>query len=271
MKYVSKSRSVIIGLAILIAISTIVIFAATQQQSEFRQISKDIRVENKTNSLIVESLTEIRKRQNILTKADSANLRTFEITLKNNSKKPIVNFSLLLMDAQSNERTTQGVERGGMTDDWSLLPNETDVNRFSAASKGEIVLVIAAVLFDDGTEEGNPDEILRLRNIRTGIKLAYEQIVPILQQSLNESELTNSSLAIQSIEKEISSISDEKILGHQKAGFLQAKNFILSGFVDIRNNLKSKSVYSSESEMKNIYNSEIAERLATIQRTIARF
>lgn len=267
MKYVLNSRSILVALVILITISVIVVFASTQYQQEFQQISKDIRVENRTQSLIVESLTEIRKPEG------QVDLRTFEVKLKNNSEKPIVNFSLIISDASTNENTTKGIERGGMTNEWSLLPNEIDVNRFSAESKGEIVLIIAAVLFDDGTGSGDSTELLRLRNIRTGIKLAYRQIVPILQRNLNQNETISSTSRIQSLKKEVASISDEKVPMNQKRGFSQAKDFFITELEDLKNKLSSKSnlVFSSESELKRIYTSEIAEQVSRLERVIAQF
>lgn len=273
MKYIPNSRITIITLVILIVVSAVIVFASTQSQQEIRQISKDIRVENKTNSLVVESIKEIRKQKRLIDSTDSVDSRTFEVKLRNNSKKPIVNFSLTINDASTNENTSYGIERGGMMGEWSLMPNEIDVNRFSAASKGEVVLTVAAVLFDDGTEEGETAELLRLRENRTGIKLAYQQIAQILRRNINLNKAVDSKSAIQTLEKELVSISDEKVPMNQKRGFRQAKDFFISELQDIKNKMNSESnrLFGSESEKNLAYSSEINEQLAKIEKAIAHF
>ncbi len=232
--------------------------------------SKDIRVENKTNSLVVESIKEIRKQKRLI---DSADSRTFEIKLRNNSEKPIVNFSLTINDASTNETTSYGIERGGMTGEWSLMPNEIDVNRFSAASKGEVVLTVAAVLFDDKTEDGETSELVRLKDNRAGMKMAFQQIAQILRRNVNQNKAADSKSAIQTLEKEIVSIGDEKVPMNQKRGFRQAKDFFISELQDIKNKVNSGSngVLSSESETNLAYSSDINEQLAKIEKAIAHF
>ncbi len=273
MKFVSNYRTITVTLVILITVFVIFVFAQTQRQSESRQTSKDVRVEYKTNSLVAEDLVEIRRSKNRGDQGDPTTLRTFEVKLRNNSEKPIVYFSLVVKDATTTEKSTSGFERNGMTDEWSLLPNEVDVNRFFPASEGEVVLVVEAVLFNDGTGEGDSTELLRLRNHRAGMKLAYQEIAPLLQRSLNEKENVDPVSTLQSLEKEVASMSEEKAPMNQKRGYIQAKRYIIHQLEDLRNSLSSKSklVYISESEIKGEYTSKIAEQLAIIERTIAKF
>ncbi|HEX8638891.1 MAG TPA: hypothetical protein VF692_12560, partial [Pyrinomonadaceae bacterium] len=162
MKNRLTSHLVITALSILTLISAVIVFASTESQRETRESSADIRVENKTKVLNVESLTEIRKQSRRKGSTMQDDSRTFEVKLRNDSSKPIVSFSLIIKDASSNKNSRSAIERGGMTDEWSLMPGETDVNRFSAASKGEVVLTIGAVLFDDAGGEGEATELLRL-------------------------------------------------------------------------------------------------------------
>lgn len=273
MKFISNYRTITVTLVILITVFVIFVFAQTQRQTESRQTSKDVRVEYKTNSLVAEDLVEIRKSKSQTERDNQVNWRTFEVKLKNNSEKPITDFSLVVKDAKTPENSTSGFRRGGMTDGWSLLPNEVDVNRFSAAPEGEVVLVVEGVLFDDGTGEGDSTELLRLRSNRAGMKLAYQEIVPLLQRSLNEKENADPISALQSLEKEVASMSVEKAPMNQKGGYHQAKQYILTELQDLRNSLSSKSklIYISESEIKGEYTSKIAEQLARIERTIAKF
>lgn len=273
MKFVSNYRAIAVNLVILITVFVIFVFAQAQRQSESRQISKDVRVEYKTNSLVAEDLVEIRRSKNRGDQGDPTTLRTFEVKLKNNSDKPIVEFFLIVKDATTTEKSTSGFQRGVMTDGWLLPPNEVDVNRFSAVPEGEVVLIVAAVLFYDGTGEGDPTELLRLREYRAGMKLAYQEIVPLLQHSLNEKETVDPISAIESLEKEVASMSVEKAPMNQKRGYHQAKQYIIHQLQDLRNSLSSKSklIYISESEIKGEYTSKIAEQLAIIERTIAKF
>jgi len=268
MKQFISSRLIIASLFVLIMISAIFVFATNQSRKEFQLVSDDVRVDNKTKSLIVESLMEIRKQDKQTDLTNRTDYRTFEVKLKNSSEKPIVYFSLLTRDASANRNSGRSsIERGAATDEWSLLPNEVDVNRFSAAPEGEVVLTIAAVLFDDGTEEGEPDELLRLRDMRAGMKQAYQQIVPILKRNSNQNQAVDSNSAIQSLEKEIASISDENVPMNQKGGFRQAKNFFITEIKDLKTQTNNKS--SSDSSF--VYSSKVAKQLARIERTIARF
>ena len=273
MKSVSNYRTITVTLVILITVFVIFVFAQTQRQSESRQASKDVRVEYKTNSLIAEDLVEIRRSKNRADEGDPTTLRTFEVKLRNNSDKRIVEFFLIVKDASTTEKSTSGFKRSVMTDGWLLLPGEVDVNRFSAAPEGEVVLIVAAVLFYDGTGEGDPTELLRFREYRAGMKLAYQEIVPKLQRGLNEKENIDPVSALQSLEKEVAAMSVEKAPMNQKGGYHEAKQYIIMELEDIRNSLSSKSklVYVSESEIKGEYRSKIAEQLARIERTIAKF
>lgn len=273
MKFSFSYRIITVTSVILITVFVIFVFAQNQRQAESRQTSKDVRVEYKTNSLVAEDLVEIRKSKIQSDRKDQANLRTFEVKLKNNSDKPIVEFFLIVKDVGTPEKSTSGFKRSVMTDGWLLLPNEVDVNRFTAAPEGEVVLIVAAVLFDDGTGEGDPTELLRFREYRAGRKMAYQEIVPILQRGLNKKENADPFATLQSLEKEVASLSVEKAPMNQKGGYHEAKQFIIMELQDLRNSLSSKSraVYISESEINREYTSKIAEQLARIERTIAKF
>lgn len=240
---------------------TIIIFTSVFVSAQSQKISKDVQVENKTNSLTVESITEIYGSNK------SISGRRFEYKLRNNSDRPVSSISFITKDSKTNANTKSGFMTGSMPDHWMTLPSEINTGMFFAAPKGEVTLIISAVLFDDGSGEGDSDDLTRLQNERAGIKLAFQHIVKILQNSLVQSENIDSISAIQSLQKEVDSLSKENIPSSYTGGFHNGRSYVKIELEDIEDKLNK----TSKTATKDVYISAIAEEIARLQRMIRAF
>ncbi len=247
MKHFLSSRFIVATLFILVTVSVIFVFAANQNQ-----VSKDLRIENKTKALVIESTTQLRNQND---------RRIFKVTVRSDYEKPIVSYSFRVVDNTTHKNSISRVERSGVADGWSLSAKESDANFFSVPPTGEIVITLEAVLFEDGTGDGELPNVTRLQEISAGVKMAYQQIVPILRRVSNQDEPSISDEAIRSLTDEINSISEAKVLGNSIAGFKDAKNYISLELREIKNKLNSKP------NLK--FNFEIAEQLSKTEEILA--
>ena len=243
------------------AIGLLVIFLVAIVSTTFwitRGSSNDldrIRIENKTR-LSVESVISSEAIQ------PGQSPSRFTVTVKNNYDKPVVAYSWLLIDSLTGKDTISGVEKSGLLNGWSLLPKNTDKISISVASKGEVVLTLAAVLFEDGTGDGETDELARLQDIRTGVKSAYQQILPLFHQASIADESVPIDTAFQMLENKVSSISDEQVPVNSKRGFAEAKNYLKQELKDLKDKLRSNPSLRRDIEITNKY--------GKIERTLAK-
>ncbi|HEY0049917.1 MAG TPA: hypothetical protein VGB68_11555 [Pyrinomonadaceae bacterium] len=100
MSQLLRSRLVLTLSVFLLTISVIAVFAARQLQP----VKDEVRVENKTDSLSIESVTRISKQ---------TTPKRFRITVKNTSGKNIVAYSFRQIDAASPKDSYQGIETNG--------------------------------------------------------------------------------------------------------------------------------------------------------------
>lgn len=209
-----------------------------------------LRIENKTRSLIVQS---------VLDKGDFDGETRFEITVKNGYSSPIAIYRLRISDEQTGKNTIRSVERGGLTDGWTIKPSEISTIDFVAAPKRNVMLTIAAVLFDDGNGDGEINDLNRLRELREGVRIGYEKILPILRQGAKTDESSMSDTTLQNLEKEIEEISDKNTPINLRHGFTQAKSFVGFEIKDIREKLRTTPNLSIKAE--------INKRLAKLEET----
>jgi uncharacterized protein (UPF0147 family) len=229
MKSPSASRFMTGMLLVALSLAAVVIVWATNRQ---KNINTDrFRMENKTRSLAVESVENSREVQG---------RSQFAVTVRNGYDKPIVAYSIRVEDGSTDKDTISAVERGGLVDDWSLPPNATDIAHVSASSEGNIVLTIFAVMFEDGTGDGDTDDLMRLQEVRAGVKLAYQRIAPILRRAANETNAVGSDEATQSLEGEVASINDKEVPMNLRRGFAQAKAYIGSELKELKDKVRSK-------------------------------
>jgi hypothetical protein len=213
--------------ALIIIASAVVIAWATDMQNN----ADGLRLENKTRSLIIESVKNL---------GEGQGRSQFAVTVRNGYDKPIVAYSIRIEDNSEDKDTISAVERGGLVDDWSLLPRATDIAHLSASSGGSIVLTIYAVMFEDGTGDGDADDLGRLQDARAGVKLAYQRIAPILRRAANANKESASDEVTQSLDAEVASISDKEVPMNSRRGFAQAKAYIRSELKDLKAKLTSE-------------------------------
>ena len=247
MKNLLKSRLVVgLFLVLVLGVASATIWVTRGSNNDVKRI----RIENKTRALIVESIKDLERVDNS---------SRFAVTFRNDYDKSIIAYRLQVTDVSTAKDSIGGVERDGFMDGWLLPSNGTDSTRFSAASKGEIVLTIAAVMFENGVGDGNKEDLERLKEVRTGVKMAYEQIVPIIRGTLKSDAAVAS---IESAENEISKIGDKEVPMNSRSGFAEAKSYIGSELRDLKNKLRSNSNFTADIE--------IIQKLTKIEETLAK-
>lgn len=251
MKHFSGSRFVVGSVSVVLLTAAVVVWATKAQSNNPGRL----RIENKTHSLVIESMKDLGHVQ-----AGAQN--RFELRVRNGYDKPIITYRFRVVDSLTGKETFSAVERGGMMDDWNLPPNGTDVTAFSAASKGAVMLTIAAVLFEDGTGDGNANDLLRLQELHAGVKAAFQKIAPILRQAANTDDSVVPDAAIQLLEDEVASINDREVPVNQRRGFAQAKDYFRLELSDLKDNLRSKP------NLK--HKAEFTKKLERIEKALAK-
>jgi len=240
MKYFHKKSYIALSALFGIGIAVFFVWDSVQGKNTDR-----VTVENKTTSLIVESISPL---------SQTVETSTFEIKLKNNNEKPISIYSLRVSDELTEKDTTSGVEINGLADGWTLKPNEEHSTTFSAASKGKVLLTIAAVLFEDGTGDGDTTELTRLQEIRAGVWMAFNKIVPLLKDSVKTGPSVLTTPKIESLEKEVSQINDRDVPDNSKPGFAFARNYIGYELKDIRINTQKAPGFGPAEKIAEKFN-----------------
>lgn len=217
-----------------------------------------LHVRNQTRALNIESVTSVEAAQ------AGAQRKTarFAVTVRNGYDKAVASYSIRVEDGSTGADTVSAVERGGYTDGWQLPPGATDVARVSTAPEGEVVLTVLAVIFEDGDGDGDADALARLRGVRAGVKLAYQQIIPILQRASNEGPAAAPEAAIQSLEDEVSLINDREVPSNLRRGFVQARDFVAYELKEIRAELRSGK------RLK--YSAEVGKKLEKIEKALTK-
>lgn len=207
-------RKIALMILTVAGIIGIKVWASAQSQNQNR-----VRIENKTSALAVQSLRELNSNQYNA---------VFEIALRNVSSNPISALTLKIEDNQTDKNDLNLVTEGSLFSYWSLNPNETKSIRFSTAPTGNITLTIAAAMFSDGTTSGDPFFTGDLQKRKSGVKLAYQRILPILHKYTNIQVIDISNEAIQSLLSEIKSTNERDIPSNLLGGFLAGKKDLIS-------------------------------------------
>ncbi len=195
-----------------------------------------VRTENKTRALIVEEVTEAERIPGI----EQTQSRRLKVTVRNGYSKPVVAYSFRQMDSSKRKEDIHGITTNGATIGWKLAPNGTDDTRFSIAAKGEIVLILMAVLLEDGTGDGDAEALASLRNHRAGVKAAYQEIVTMLRQAVAPGETLADGAALQSLKNEIESIPEGNVfLTDFPAGVVDGKALVAFEIKEFEDRLRS--------------------------------
>lgn len=216
-----------------------------------------VRVESKTRALAIVSFKDLGE-----TGAEPQSLSRFAVTVKNSSEKTVVAYSIRVEDSSTSKDDVSAVERGRLTDDWSLPPDGTDVVRVAAASEGDVVLTFHAVMFEDGTGDGDRNDLRRLHEVRAGVKLAYQRIAPILRRAAQENGTAAAEAAVQALEDEVVSMSETTVPVNFRRGFVQARDYVGIELGDVKDRLRS------DPSLKR--GAEINKKLERIEKALAR-
>lgn len=231
MKQLLRSRLVLALAIILPTVLVIAVFARHQ----FQPTKDEIRVENKTVSLSVESVARISKQ---------TNPRRFQIIVKNTSGKNIVAYSFRQTDAAAPNDTYQGIETNGATIGWTLPPGKTDSTQVSSFAEGKVLLILNAVLFEDGSGEGEAAQIEKLGNNRAGVRLVYQKAVSFIRNLSAAGEISKIDVLAETLDKELSA-ELQKTPVILKGGFTDGKNLIIGDLKELAD--KSQSAGSGQS------------------------
>jgi hypothetical protein len=224
MKYFRKKRMLFLIIAICLGTVGFSVLSFAQNRNTGR-----VNIENKTRSLIVESVNSV---------GDSEQNSNFEITFKSNYEKPVSAYRFRVTDESTAEDAVVAIEKNGMADDWTLKTNELSKAKFSAGIKGKITVTVAAVLFEDGTGDGEPDDLGRLQEIRTGVWMAFNRIIPILKENVAAGD--SSETKLESIEEQIDQLNTQDVPDNSKRGFAFAKNNVVLSLKDVKREAQSK-------------------------------
>lgn len=253
MKRLLRSRlAAVTPLVILIA--TVAVVWATHG----RPGADRVRIENKTRSLAVVSVNDLGAVQ----AGTQTGHNQFDVTVRNSSDKPVAVYSIRVQDSLTDKDSIRAVERGGLTDNWSLPPNGTDVVRVTAASAGDVVLTVYAVMFEDGAGEGDRSDLRRLHEVRAGVKLAYKRLAPILRRAAKENGTAAADAAVQALRDEVASVSETGVPLNFRRGFVQARDFVGIELDDVKGKLRS------DPNLK--HGAEVGKKLEQIEKALAR-
>ena len=207
-----------------------------------------LQIANKTRSLIVESITELDSAQ-----VGKKTLRRFKVTVKNGYSQPVVAYAFQQQDKSVGQGTSAAVETNGAAIGWVLAPNATDETQFSVPSEGDVVITLAAVLLKDGTGDGDVGTVSRLKENRAGVKLAYEQIVPLLRPGPTSDQDPGSEAVIEAVENHISFAADErKVERNLRRGFREAKELIVTDLRELKTRARAGQHLEYRAEIDKI-------------------
>lgn len=205
----NKSR---LALGVCLIILTVVTVLATRPQQAYQHVPEVKPVINETQALRVASVIDQR---NVGTK------HSFEISVMNVSDKAIVEYTFFRKDGSA--LTTSGATTG-----WSLAPGESSVLKADLEPGENITL--AALLFADGTGQGDAGEINRMRDYRTGVEEQYRRAVPILNQAKGSPAVAEAAAVAMALRQQLDSLPVPQVgLGFsagKSAGLHDAKQFI---------------------------------------------
>jgi hypothetical protein len=237
MKYFHKKSTLALSIMIGLGIAVFFVWSSVQGKSIDRIV-----IENKTRSLIVESIKHL---------GNTEEQSSFEITFKNNYDKPISIYRFCITDETSDKDTISGVEKDGSAMGWTLKPGETSKAKFSASSAGKIILTVAAVLFEDGTGDGISTDLIRLQENRSGVWMAFDKVIPMLKDALRSNRSFSDTTQLELLEKEIGNVNEKDVPDNLKAGFVFARNYVGYELKDIRENKRSNPLFDQSAKISD--------------------
>lgn len=184
----------------------------TQSQQGHQHEPDAALINNKTQALRIASVTD---------RGTTGTKHTFSISVVNVSDKPIAEYTFFKKDGSA-------VTTSGATTGWALAPGNTDVVKVDLEAGDSLTL--AALLFTDGTGQGDMQEITRMRDYRAGVEEQYQRVVPILDQAKSASPRAKVNDISAALRQQLSSLPVPPVSGNispgKAAGLHDAKQFV---------------------------------------------
>lgn len=146
------------------------------QSKQFELIS----VENKTSALTVVSIENKGPLKETKEKGHE-DLSFYYVKVRNDYDKPVAMYKLEGWDEKSGQPTNDSVN-GTFLSKWTFKPGLTMTTIFVASTGGKVRLTTKAVIFEDGSGEGDSVAIATLQERRKGLSLGYQRLTPILRE-----------------------------------------------------------------------------------------
>jgi hypothetical protein len=229
-----------------ISITYLLVLAVPRETHVHYPQSNDLEVSNRTRAFQV--ISAIRSGEDV------------RVSFKNGYNKTINAFTL-------SGGSNSGVQVDFTNSDTAIAPGATYNYRTAAASLEPSVsavkplnLTVLAVVFEDGTSDGEANAIADVKNRRSGEKVALARIIPLLDQTLAASD-ADLPAALDRLKAQISSLFPDSEQGQSPeiaGGILHGKGDVLGdierlkqkaiGNIDLRDKLfKIKERYEKKS------------------------
>jgi hypothetical protein len=197
-----------------------------------------VSVENKTSSLTVVS-RENKGRIREIKERGLGDLSLFNVTLKNDYNVPIAVYASSVWDETLNERTGSD-SSGTFLTRWTVKPGQQILTNFVTSVRGNATFTIEAVVFEDGSGDGDSDALAQLLEQRTGASLAYQKLIPALKEALKTSGMTGTAAGLASLRKSINNTWPEHDASDSVTrGFTIAKGYISMSVLRIEHLMNS--------------------------------
>lgn len=244
-----KRSRLAVGICLILLM--VVTVLGTRSQQAFHRAPEIEPVNNQTQALRVASFTD---------RGGAGAKHTFEISVVNVSEKAVVEYTFFKKDGSA--LTTSGATTG-----WSLAPNESDVIR-AELEPGENI-TLAALLFADGTGQGDSQEITRMKDYRDGVKEQYQRVAPILAEAKIASAAAEATHVAAALRQQLSSLPAPRVGGGvspgKAAGLHDAKQFIEAQIIPPSGQQGEKTV------SPEILRSRVIQALGHVKKALARF
>lgn len=173
----------------------LIIFTTVASTAQNRADERVI-IENRTASLNVVFVEEDQSKK--------GNLRRFNYSVQNNYIKPVASFYYEV----KNEATggTYLVKEGTLDLRLALKSGGSANGLFLSSAQDKSIWTLLAVIFADGSTDGDPAAAKRLQEESWGTALAYEEIIPLWRDALKEPDLVRSLAGIRSFRKTLDAL-----------------------------------------------------------------
>jgi hypothetical protein len=226
-----------------------------QQSAETARTSNtQPQIENKTQSLQVISTTN--------EAGLSKDIRILKITVMNVSNRNVVDYAFVKNDGST-------VTTSGATTGWVLAPGQTDTAVIPVESAEQARATLFAALLEDGTGEGDIQEVRRMKDYRSGVAKQFLRAVPLLRQTKRTLTSDRALADLDNLHARLLALPEEPAGGDvpvgMASGVQHAKQFILRQVKASKDKFKT-----SRNVQPQVVEASIDEILAHVEKTLAK-